>query len=222
MEAQEQEKEDKEIRISSPSQELLERIIRTIPAMPVGERISFSLKEVMESAYWREEAKVKEYLSFCEENNILPYLGLEFEYSLNHDFIVPKVEDFRGVYNKDGDKALKRKINTNFLNKNKFGNISVKLFNYELNFLKDGLLDDLLENEYQITSGFFRLFKRGDYEDMTMSFNDRVVSLRSTYDYEEIRQVEAWFKELKAGYESKQEPALFEERDSNPKISTRE
>ena len=188
---------ENQLKIANTSPELFLEAVRTLPVEPEYSDLDFL-------AYGISISSNEEYFAECRRRNVMP-ARVELEYSSSKKLFLPSWGGkFALTYphlESGCEQALK-----GTLHGGKIHQISIKTGPGEFKFFREGFLDNLLQEEYQLAQGdiWITTYRLGEYSgggygrDTGLSFGRRKgmdLDIKEGMD-----DIKAWFKELQRKY----------------------
>jgi hypothetical protein len=202
-----------ELRIKTPSKELFNEVITSVPLIPEQTRLIF-LADGIDYSLYGKNSNLKEYLSKCSENKIIPFSSMELRSSDHPPSFKPFIygsriisipEGFR-EYEKQafdilisGGRIHRIKVNTNTCDQ---GRIEFEEF-------RNSVFNVLINQRYQINEGTLTL-KTEKYSDnihtglILNNINRKGLELRigDETDLGDKTKLKNWFSQLKDKYQT--------------------
>jgi len=190
---------ENQLKIANTSPELFLEAVMTLPVEPRYADFNFL-------AYGLSMSVNEEYLEECRRRNVMP-ARVELEYSSNKKLFLPSLGGkFALTYENEHNLANVSHCLKGILHGGKINEILIKTIKGEFKFFREGLLDNLLQEEYQLVQGdiWITTYRLGEYSgggyarETGLSFGRRKgmeLDIREGMD-----DVKAWFKKLQKKY----------------------
>jgi len=188
-----------ERKISDASQDLLKKMIKTLPYMPKKADIAMAAEGIQRSLLHESE---KTYIEACLEKNVMPfsYIKLRYKYEKGEGLFVPETYIGSLLMIGDDDSKEAKKAGTQGILKG--GRIHRIITGIEIpaqegfQKFRGELLDNMLESGYQFDEGSLWFSSIDWHRTSGLSFGRTVVQLDGELPSKERRGILKWFDNL--------------------------